>query len=337
MDTLEVNKVIAAVLVSGIAFMVAGFVADAVVRPKELEKPVLKIAMQAAQPSQTAAAKPAPVPAITPLLAKADVAKGNQYVEQVCAACHNDTAGASAKVGPNLYDVVDRKRGSVAGFDYSSGLKKIGGEWTYHNLNLWLFDPQAVVPDTRMTFAGIKSTQTRADVVAFLRTLAPHPVPLPSAAEVEAASKAAAPAAPAPAPAQPAAAVQPAAGPSLPALLAKADVAKGKQYVEQSCAICHNYSAGAGAKIGPNLYDVVGRPRASEKGFNYSSGLKKLGGDWTYANLSSWLTDPQAVAPGTMMAFPGIKNAQTRADVIAFLRTLSAHPEPLPTPAAGKP
>lgn len=335
MDTLEVNKVIAAVLVSGIAFMVAGFVADAVVSPKELEKPVLKIAMQATQPS-AAAAKPAPIPPITPLLAKADIAKGKQYVEQVCAACHNYTAGAGAKVGPDLYDVVDRERASVPGFDYSSGLKKLGGKWTYHNLNIWLFDPQGLVPDTRMSFPGIKNTQTRADVVAFLRTLSPHPVPLPSAAEVAAATKAAAPPAPAPAPAK-AAAAKPAAGPSLPTLLAKADVAKGKQYVEQTCAICHNYSPGAGAKVGPNLYDVVGRPRASEKGFNYSSALKKLGGDWSYANLNAWLTDPQKVAPGTMMAFPGIKNDQTRADVIDFLHTLSPHPLPLPKPVAGSP
>ncbi len=197
MDSLEVNKIIAAVLVAGIAFMVAGFIADAVVSPRELAKPVLQIAMQAEQSSQSAAAKPAPVPAISPLLATANVKAGQQFVEEVCAACHNYTAGGGAKIGPDLYNVVGRPRASVAGFNYSSALKSLGGTWTYHNLNLWLHDPQVVAPGTLMTFAGIPQTQTRADVIAFLRTLSSHPVPLPAAAPAKAAAPAPAPAAPA--------------------------------------------------------------------------------------------------------------------------------------------
>ncbi|HTU53268.1 MAG TPA: c-type cytochrome [Acetobacteraceae bacterium] len=205
MDSLEVNKLIAAVLVAGIAFMLAGFIADRVVSPTELAKPVLQIAMQAQQAGQPAAAKPAPVPAIAPLLAKADVKAGQQFVESVCAACHNYTAGAGAKIGPDLYGVVGRPRASVAGFNYSSALKGLGGTWTYHNLNLWLHDPQSVAPGTLMTFAGIPQTQTRADVIAFLRTLSTHPVPLPAATPAKPAPSSAKPAA-APAAAKPAAA-----------------------------------------------------------------------------------------------------------------------------------
>jgi cytochrome c len=208
MDSLEANKVIAAVLVAGIAFMLAGFIADTVVSPTELAKPVLQIAMKAEHAGQPAAAKPAPVPPIAPLLAKADVKTGQQFVSQVCAACHNYTKGAGAKIGPDLYDVVGRKRASVPGFDYSSALKKLGGSWTYHNLDLWLHDPQAVAPGTRMTFAGIPQTKTRADVIAFLRTLSPHPVPLPAAAPAKAA---AAPAKPAAAPGAAPGAAKPAA------------------------------------------------------------------------------------------------------------------------------
>ncbi len=196
MDSLEVNKIIAAVLVAGIAFMVAGFIADTAVSPTELAKPVLQIAMQAEQAGQPAAAKPAPVPAITPLLAKADVKAGQQFVEEVCAACHNYTAGAGAKIGPDLYNVVGRPRASVAGFNYSSAIKSLGGTWTYHNLNLWLDDPQVVAPGTLMTFAGIPQTRTRADVIAFLRTLSSHPVPLPAAAPAAPAQPAAAAAKP---------------------------------------------------------------------------------------------------------------------------------------------
>ncbi|HWA79115.1 MAG TPA: cytochrome c family protein [Acetobacteraceae bacterium] len=182
MDSLEVNKIIAAVLVAGIAFMLAGFIAEAVVSPTELSKPVLQIALQAEQANQPAAAKPAPVPAIAPLLRTADVKKGQEFVEEVCAACHNYTPGAGTKIGPDLYGVVGRPRASVPGFNYSSALKSLGGVWTYHNLNLWLFNPQAVAPGTLMTFAGIPQTQTRADVIAFLRTLSQHLVPLPAAA-----------------------------------------------------------------------------------------------------------------------------------------------------------
>jgi len=332
MDSLKANEVIASVLVAGIVFMVTGFIAEAVVSPRELAKPAFMVAVK----SQPAApgAQPAGVPSITPLLASANVKKGQQFVDEVCAACHNYTAGAGAKIGPNLYGVVGRPRASVAGFDYSDAVKKLGGDWTYHNLNLWLHDPQAVAPGTRMTYAGIESTETRADVIAFLRTLSPHPLPLPKVAP--AAAK------PAAAPAGKSAAAGAAAPPGMPpasfvALIDHADVKKGQQFVDGICAACHNDTAGAGSKIGPDLYDVVGRARASVKGFSYSAALKKLGGDWSYANLDDWLTDPAKVAPGTLMVFPGIPQAPLRADVIAFLRTLSPHPVPLPEAPGGKP
>ena len=340
MDSLEVNKIIACVLVAGIAYMVSGFIGEALIQPGKLAKPAFMVAEKSAP--KAAAAKPAGVPPIAPLLASANVKAGQQFVEEVCAACHNYTKGAGAKIGPDLYDVVDRSRASVPGFDYSDAIKKLGGKWTFHNLDDWLFDPQAVAPGTRMTYTGIKNTHTRADVIAFLRTLSPHPVPLPKvtpAAAKPAAAPAAAPAAPAAA-AKPAAAKMPATfglPPAFASLIDHANVKQGQQFVEEVCAVCHNYSGGAGAKIGPDLYGVVGRARASVKGFDYSAALKKLGGKWTYANLDRWLTDPQKVAPGTRMTFPGIPNNPTRADVIAYLRTLSPHPLPLPTPAGGKP
>ncbi|MGH7189206.1 MAG: c-type cytochrome [Acetobacteraceae bacterium] len=357
MDSLKVNMVIASILVAGLAFMITKFIAEAVISPGELAKPAFMVAETAAP--ATAAAKPAGVPSITPLLAKANVKKGEQFVADVCAACHNYTKGGGAKIGPDLYDVVDRPRHSVKGFDYSDAIKKLGGNWTYHNLNLWLHDPQAIAPGTRMTYTGIKDTQTRADVIAFLRTLSPNPVPLPKVAPAKPASAAPAAAKPASAkgeatssapssttppaasssaaPAAAVAAAKPALPPSFAALIDKADVKKGKEFVSGVCAACHNDTPGAGAKIGPDLYSVVGRARASVKGFDYSSAIKKLGGTWTYANLDDWLTDPAKVAPGTRMTFPGIPQAPLRADVIAYLRTLSQHPEPLPAAPGSKP
>ncbi|MBU6464812.1 MAG: cytochrome c family protein [Bradyrhizobium sp.] len=113
------------------------------------------------------------------------------------------------------------------------------------------------------------------------------------------------------------------------AALASASAERGKQTAKQ-CEICHNVEEGKGAKIGPDLYGVVGRPVASEPGFNYSAPLKAKGGKWTFDALNKWLTDPRADVPGTMMTFAGISSEKKRADVIAYLNTLSKNPEPLP-------
>lgn len=344
MDPMEANKIVAAILAGGIAFMAAGFIADGVIRPTELKTPAFLV--KTAEVATAAAPKPAPLPPIEPLLASADIKTGEQYVSTTCAACHNYQQGGGAKVGPDLYDVVGRDRFSVKGFNYSDAVKKLShGPWTYAELDHWLDDPQKVAPGTRMAFPGIKQTKLRADVIAYLRTLSPKPVPLPTPEQVktvqgeyEAALKAAT-VTPTPAKPTTAAASSPLAPPGLPAvtpLLASANVKQGEQMVEQVCAVCHNYKQGGGAKVGPDLYDVVGRERFSVKGFDYSTAVQKLrGGPWTYSELDAWLDDPQKVAPGTRMAFPGIKNVHQRADVIAFLRTLSAKPEPLP--AAAKP
>jgi cytochrome c len=101
------------------------------------------------------------------------------------------------------------------------------------------------------------------------------------------------------------------------------------------CKVCHAFDKGAPSPIGPNLYGVVGRKIASLEGFNYSPALKgkQSEGDWTFEHLDMWLTNPQAFAAGTTMAFPGIPDLKTRADVIDFLRTKSDNPVPLPEAA----
>jgi cytochrome c len=116
----------------------------------------------------------------------------------------------------------------------------------------------------------------------------------------------------------------------LPVLLAHASVDKGKQIARQ-CEACHTLGKGEPNKVGPNLYNVVGAPVAEGRGgFGFSAALKKKGGKWTYDKLFEWLKDPRGYAPGTLMTFAGIQNPQQRADVIAYLRTLSPNPEPLP-------
>jgi cytochrome c len=113
-------------------------------------------------------------------------------------------------------------------------------------------------------------------------------------------------------------------------LLASASVDRGAQ-VSKQCQACHNFQEGAGAKVGPDLYGIVGRAVASVPGFNYSAPLKAKGGTWTIDELNKWLTKPSADVPGTAMTFAGLSNEKQRADVIAYLNTLSASPQPLPT------
>jgi cytochrome c len=113
-------------------------------------------------------------------------------------------------------------------------------------------------------------------------------------------------------------------------LLASASVEHGAQVAKQ-CGTCHNFQEGQGPKVGPDLYGVVGRKIASVAGFNYSAALKAKDGTWTFDELNKWLLDPRADVPGTAMTFAGLPNDKQRADVIAYLDTLSKNPVPLPT------
>jgi len=115
----------------------------------------------------------------------------------------------------------------------------------------------------------------------------------------------------------------------LPELLAKADAKKG-QADAKICGTCHNFDKGGAVKVGPDLWGVVGRPIASAPGFAYSDGVKALGGDWTYEKLNNWIADPKAMAAGTKMAFAGEKDPQKRADILAYLQSLSDSPVPFP-------
>ena len=117
----------------------------------------------------------------------------------------------------------------------------------------------------------------------------------------------------------------------LPVLLAKADVGKGQASFKK-CAACHTAEKGGPNKVGPNLYGVVGKPKGQVPGFNYSGPLKGKGGDWSYEELNAFIQNPKAHIPGTIMAFAGIPQAGERADLLAYLRTLSPSPPPLPTP-----
>jgi cytochrome c len=116
-------------------------------------------------------------------------------------------------------------------------------------------------------------------------------------------------------------------------LLASANLQQGEGSARK-CAGCHNFAEGAGNKQGPELFGVVGRPIASHAGFGYSDALKALSADtWTYENLDHFLTAPKEFAPNTKMNFGGIKNAQERASLLAYLASVSPGAPAFPPPA----
>lgn len=118
-------------------------------------------------------------------------------------------------------------------------------------------------------------------------------------------------------------------------LLASADAGRGEAGVKAlGCVACHNFNEGGKAGVGPNLYGVVGGPHAHMEGYAYSTALKAKEGPWTLEAMNTWLIKPSAYAPGTKMSYAGISDQKKRADVIAYLRSLSHDPVPLPAAPA---
>lgn len=206
MDSFELNKIIGAILGTLLFVMGVGFLAEAIYHPSEhgpgyaLPEPEATADAGGAEPTEAA------VP-LAVLLASANAEEGAKAVKK-CASCHNFGAGEPNKTGPGLYDVVDRLIGSHEGYTYSAILeehKAKGDLWTYENLDAFLLSPKGFAPGTKMTFAGVKSPEERANILAYLQTLSAAPKPFPVADAAAAPAEEAAPATEAPAAEAPAA------------------------------------------------------------------------------------------------------------------------------------
>ena len=217
MDSFELNKIMGAVLGTLLFVMGAGFVAEAIYHPIEGRGPGYALPEPEVVAGGEAVEAVAEVP-IGVLLASASVERGQAAVRK-CQSCHNFGEGEPSKQGPHLYGVVGRPEGAIEDFAYSDGMmahNAAGDTWTYENLNHFLIKPSDYVPGTKMNFAGIRTAEERADILAYLQTLSGSPVPFP-AADV---------AAPAPAEgADPAAAAAEAAGTPQPDATAQTDPA----------------------------------------------------------------------------------------------------------------
>ena len=113
------------------------------------------------------------------------------------------------------------------------------------------------------------------------------------------------------------------------ALLMNASIEKGEK-IYKKCGSCHNYEKGSGNKVGPNLWNIVNRSKASMDGFAYSDALAKSEGIWSYEELAAFVYKPKEYIIGTKMNFAGLKKVEDRANLVFFLRDQSDNPAPLP-------
>lgn len=198
MDSFELNKLIGAFLATVFVVFSIGIVSDSIFASPVPEKPGFGI--EAPEEDHGGSAAGAEQPAEEPiaaLLAKADATAG-QAVFKKCVACHTDDSGGANKVGPNLWNIVNRPIASHEGFSYSGAMKEFsqGGSvvWDYEHLNHFLASPKGYIKGTAMGFAGVKKPEERANLIAYLRTTADSPAPLPEAGAAPAAENASAPA-----------------------------------------------------------------------------------------------------------------------------------------------
>ncbi len=176
--SLEGNKIVAAVLAAGVVAMISGFVATLVYHPETLDKPVYSVAVEEAEPAAADAAA-APAMSLGGLLAAADAEAGKKQAKK-CTACHSFDEGGPTKIGPNLWNVLNRPIASVAGFGYSSVLQGMSGEtWSYENLDAFMANPKGFAAGTKMSFGGVKKEGARADLIMFLRSFSGSPADLP--------------------------------------------------------------------------------------------------------------------------------------------------------------
>lgn len=192
MDSFELNKIIGGFLAVVFVIFSVSILSDTFFAAHAPETP--GYAIEVPEQAEGGSGDEPAQESILPLMASADAGAGEGIFKR-CQACHTVEEGGANKVGPNLYDIVNRPVASHEGFSYSAALQEYsqGGEvvWDYDNLDAFILSPKGLVPGTAMAFAGLKKIEDRANLIAYLRELSGNPAPLP---EPEAAAEEAAPA-----------------------------------------------------------------------------------------------------------------------------------------------
>ena len=182
MDSFELNKILGAILATCLIVLITSFAAHAIFAPVMPAKPGFEIAVKEESHGGGKEAAAGPAEPIEKLLQTASVEKGASASKK-CAACHTFEKGGPSRVGPNLFGILGKARSATPGFNYSAAMKGMAGNWSYDDLNKFLLNPKGFMPGTAMGFAGIQKDSERADVIAYLRSLADAPMPLPTAAK----------------------------------------------------------------------------------------------------------------------------------------------------------
>ena len=182
MDSFELNKIIAAVLLTALIIIGIGKFADVlfyVEKPKESAYKIEGLeVVSTSTSSKEVETEVAQVVDIKALLAMGDLGHGEKVFKK-CSACHQIAAGGKNMIGPNLWSVIGRTAGSVSDYKYSKAMVAYGKEWSFEEMNSYLVKPQAYVKGTKMAFAGLRKEKDRASVILFMNSKSSNPKPLP--------------------------------------------------------------------------------------------------------------------------------------------------------------
>lgn len=187
MNSMEINKIAAAVLTAGVVAMLLGLVAKLIIPDPAAHGdghgPNLFADLAPVTPSDGPAEPAGPEP-IAAFLASATVEDGMQVAKK-CTSCHTFEPGGANKVGPNLANLIGADKAHLDNYAYSSAFQELDGTWTYENLSQFLFKPRDYAPGTKMSFIGLKSPEDRAAVIAYMRSVTDNPPALPEPEKAE--------------------------------------------------------------------------------------------------------------------------------------------------------
>ena len=179
MDSFEINKIVAAVLMVALLVIGIGKLSDVIFHVEKPETPgyAVEVEQVSTASSSTTTAVDEKVD-IAALMAMGDLASGEKIFKK-CAACHSIMKGGKNAIGPALYNVVGREVGSVVDYKYSKALAAYEKEWTFEELNGYLTKPAKWIKGTKMAFAGLRKEADRASVIKYLNENSDSPQPLP--------------------------------------------------------------------------------------------------------------------------------------------------------------